>query len=190
MRLEQRSLLQCWLAAAVAQTAEELAGYAGVAAAAGLWQQHQEQQPTHTAARKAHLALACMCDGLRLLLQQPRPSAAVDCLAQGCQGILCTFLSLQRAPSGDAQWWRVAAQLAALADCCCALAEGAQVQPASLTAELWGLAADAVDACLALQAAGLCCSIAPLVRVLPPPASAAALAEETAAAAPRLRRAL
>ena len=43
---------------------------------------------------------------------------------------------------------------------------------------------------LALQAAGLCCSIAPLVRVPPPPASAAALAEATAAAAPRLRRAL
>lgn len=121
----------------LAAAADELASYASMAAAACLWAQPEapaDSAAQGQAARRAQLALGCLCLGLQLLACQPGVlaqggTAPAGCrLAAGCLQALQGFVEAQQAQQATAaaawdaaRWQNAAAQLLPLAECCSAL---------------------------------------------------------------------
>lgn len=132
---QQPSVLN-FLATVIGCNADELASYAGMAAAP-LWRQQQQQQAGEEQERQqdatAQLALTCVCDGLQLLIQLNH-GAAGERLAACCLDALQGFAASAQAAAGQqpvtstadgSAWQREAAPLQPLANCCSALAAAA-----------------------------------------------------------------
>lgn len=178
-QVQQAGQLAEALGSTLAAAADELASYAGIAAAATLWAQSRSPaQPEVAAAsaaqgeasRRAQLALSCLCRSLQLLACQPGTLALAGAapaghrLAAGCLEALHSFgLVLQSqqqaaAAGGDVgHWQQAAARLLPMADCCAALSTAAKagwLDGPSLAAAA-SAAAGALDAVLQLQGTAL-----------------------------------
>ncbi|KAL4440005.1 hypothetical protein ABPG75_003006 [Micractinium tetrahymenae] len=170
-------LAEC-LSVLLAAGADELASYAGMAAAASLWAAVPGQmQPGRLAGgaaeeqapRRAQLALSCLCGSLQLLAcQRGSLGRAVATggqrLAAGCLEALCSFGQAQQggqqaqaAGWNAARWQLAAAQLLPVADCCSALATAAEARwlDSPSQAAAGSAAGVALDGVLRLQAAAL-----------------------------------